>query len=94
MKRLLALLGGLALVRAFLRRRTAPAPPREVADARAAELRAKLAEARGLDREREEFEAGETPVDRAEPVDADARRREVHESGRAAIEEMRGPDAG
>jgi hypothetical protein len=47
------------------------------------ELRAKLAAAR---------ETGETPVDETdpEPLDPDARRRAVHEQGRAAIDELRG----
>ena len=39
----------------------------ETADPRADELRRKLAEARTIVEEREEFEAAETPVDRAEP---------------------------
>jgi len=53
-------------------------------------LRAKLAEARELADEREEFEGAETPVDEAEPVaDPEARRRSVHESGRSAAERMR-----
>ena len=44
----------------------------------AAELKAKLAESRA-----EEAEAGEE-------ADPDARRRAVHERGRAAVDEMRG----
>lgn len=88
MRRFLALLGGLALaraLRAFLRRQPArePAP-----DTRAEELRRKLDEARGLEADREEFDAGETRVDEA---DADARRRDVHERARATIDEMQ-PD--
>ena len=84
MRRLLALLGGIALLRAWLaRRRTAETP--DPAD----ELRRKLEESRELAEDQEEFAAGETPVD----IDADERRREVHERGRAAIDEMRG-DAG
>jgi hypothetical protein len=88
MKRPLAwLLGGLAAFRLFRRRRTAEqAPP----DPRADELRQRLAEARELSDERDEFEAGETTVDQAEPAtpDADARRREVHEAARATVEQM------
>ena len=79
MRRLLALLGGIALVRAWLRRRRARAGP-DPAD----ELRRKLEESRELAADQEQFAAGETPVD------ADERRREVHERGRAAIDEMRG----
>lgn len=83
-------LAGFAAARALLRRRRGvPAPP--PVDPRADELRQKLAEARDLAGEREEFEAAETPVDRAEPPGELAdRRREVHERGRAAAEEMRG----
>ena len=59
-------------------------------DPRAEELRAKLADARELADERDEFEGAETPVDEADPVsDPEARRRSVHESGRAAADRMR-----
>jgi hypothetical protein len=69
--------GGAAVYRA-LRRRSAPATLEE---SPADELRAKLAAAR----------AGETPVvDETGPLDPDARRRAVHEQGRAAIDELRG----
>jgi hypothetical protein len=85
-RRLLALLGGIALLRAWLsRRRRASVEAPDPAD----ELRRKLEESRELAEDQEEFAAGETPVD----VDAGERRREVHERGRAAIDEMRG-DAG
>lgn len=101
MRRLLTWLsgaaGGIALYRLFTRRR-APlaepyAPPSEpepepAHDPRAEELRAKLEESRTLVDEREEFEAGEQAVDEAEP-DPEARRRRIHEQGRAAVEEMR-----
>ncbi len=81
--------GSLAAYRAIARRRAharpaSPPPP----DPRAEELRARLAEARAAGDDRDEFEAGETPVDEAVPLDPDARRREVHEQGRAAIDEM------
>lgn len=76
--------GGAATYRA-LRRRPRPAP---VEDTRADELRAKLAEARAPGGDREEFESAETPVDEA--PDPEARRRSVHETGRAALDEMRG----
>jgi len=88
MRRPLAwLLGGLAAFRLFRRRRaTEQAPP----DPRADELRQRLAEARELSDERDEFEGGETTVDQAEPAtpDADARRREVHDAARATVEQM------
>jgi len=93
-----AALGAVALARALTRRPPppvqAPAPQPEAEpsgpDPRAEELRTKLAEARELADEREEFEGAETPVDEAEPVaDPEARRRSVHESGRSAAERMR-----
>ena len=66
------------------------APP--AVDPRAEELRRKLDQSRTLVSEREEFESGETTVDEAEPPPADPsqRRREVHEQGRSALDEMRG----
>jgi hypothetical protein len=84
---LAALVGGFAVFR-FLRRRPAGV---ETADPRAEELRQRLAEARELAEERDEFESGETTVDQAEPAmpDVDTRRAEVHENGRAAVEQMR-----
>jgi hypothetical protein len=89
MRRPLAwLLGGLAVFRFFRRRRTSqPA----VADPRADDLRQRLAEARALADDRDEFESGETTVDQAEPAtpDADARRRDVHEAARSTVEQMR-----
>jgi hypothetical protein len=83
MKRLTAWLagfaGGAAVYRVFRRRPpvAAPADP-------AAELKAKLAEARVTDG------AEEAP---AEPG-VEARRRSVHDRARAAIDEMQGPDPG
>ena len=77
MKRLLGwIAGGLGAATAYraLRRRPEPA-----AVDPAEELRAKLAETR-------EVEAEPEP---AAPLDPDARRREVHEQGRAAIDELR-----
>jgi hypothetical protein len=83
-------LAGLAAARTILSRRRVPSRP-AASDPRADELRRKLAEARDMADEREEFESAETPVDRAEPPgDLAERRREVHERGRAAAEEMRG----
>jgi hypothetical protein len=75
-----AVAGG-ALYR-FLRRKSAPDP--------ALELRRKLDESRSVAGEREEFEEAEVPVDQAEPG-VDERRREVHERGRAAVEDMQRP---
>jgi hypothetical protein len=89
MRRPLAwLLGGLAVFR-FVRRRRAPEGT--AVDPRAEELRQRLAEARELAEERDEFEAGELTVDQAEPAtpDADARRQAVHEAARATAEHMR-----
>jgi len=74
----------------------------------AAELRAKLEESRAAD-DRDEFESGETPVDRADPgasgpappapepvdeADPEARRRAVHEQARTRIDELSGTDEG
>jgi hypothetical protein len=88
--------GAAAAYRA-LRGGPASQPPRveEQPDPRAEELRQKLAEARAAVDEREEFESGETPVDRApdpEPdlADLDERRRRVHERARASARRMRG----
>lgn len=72
----------------FLRRETpSPAQPEEP-DPRAGELRERIAESRVVVDERDAFEEAETPVDKA--PDPQARRREVHERGRAAIDRMRG----
>ena len=72
----------------------APAPAPSGTDPRAEELRRKLAESRAIVEEREEFEAAETPVDRAEPAtEVDERRRKVHERGRSTARKMRDTDA-
>jgi hypothetical protein len=78
--------GGLAAYRALKGRRP---EPETAADTRADELKARLAQAREAVDDREEFEAGEVTVDRAEPLDPQARRAQVHEQGRAALDEMR-----
>lgn len=84
--------GGAAAFLLLRRRRRGPAaelpPP---ADTRADELRRKLEESRALVEEREQDEARETPVDRAESVPGavDERRREVHERARTTAEQMR-----
>jgi hypothetical protein len=60
-------------------------------DPRARELRRRLDESRAVADERERFESGEVPVDRAEapPDEVDARRRRVHEEARAVADQMR-----
>jgi hypothetical protein len=70
----------------FFRRHREPA-----ADPRAEELRRKLDESRSIVEEREEFEGGELTVDLAEPApeDPESRRRAVHDSARATVEQMR-----
>jgi hypothetical protein len=84
--------GGLAAYRA-LRGKRAEAEPG--ADARAAELKAKLDEARVVADDRDAPEtvvsgSGEVAVDETDVVDPQARRAQVHEQGRAALDEMRG----
>jgi hypothetical protein len=67
------------------------APSGDEPDERVEELRRKLEESRSIVEEREEFEAGETPVDEAEPAPASApedRRKHVHERARASVERM------
>jgi hypothetical protein len=87
-KRLLAAAAGILGI-AWLGRRRAATAPAPAADP-AADLRAKLAEARVAADDREEFEAGEKPVDEAPDV-AD-RRRAVHDRARAAIDELSSDD--
>ena len=79
--------GGIAAYR-FVRRQeaalqTSPEPVAAETDARAEELRTKLAQAR----EPEPVTAEEQPA--AEPESPEDRRRLVHEEGRAALDEMR-----
>ena len=82
MKRLLAAAAGLLGIAWWKRRTTQPHSQPAPAD----ELRAKLAEARESD-DREEFEAGETPVD--EVVDDVASRRSaVHERARQHTDDL------
>jgi microcompartment protein CcmL/EutN len=82
-----AVVAGAAAYRALTRRPSAPVIPEPHVEA----LKARLAESKAVVEEREEFESGETPVDRAEPVPTEvgARRRSVHERGREAAEQMR-----
>ena len=89
MKRPLAWLLGTVAVFGFLRRRREPLDAG--ADPRAEELRRKLDESRSIVEERDEFEGAELTVDLAEPApeDPESRRRAVHESARATVEQMR-----
>lgn len=83
--------GGLAAYRAVRGKRPQTrSQPDAVADARAEELKARLRQAREAADDRDAFESGEVPVDEAEPLDPQARRAQVHEQGRAALDEMRG----
>jgi hypothetical protein len=82
MKRLLALLAGGLGLGALLRRRGRPA----LSPSPAADLRAKLEAAKGLDGEREEVEPGETPID--EVPDVDTRRADAHARARQAIDDL------
>ena len=93
----LAWLAGAGLAALIAARKLRTRRPEPVPDAgpdpRADELRQRLAEARDMAGEREEFEEAETTVDQAEAsVDLADRRRAVHERGRAAAEEMRGEE--
>lgn len=96
MRRLISFLLGAAGVAAgarLLRRRGRGAPAGVGADP-AEELRRRLEESRGIVEERQEFEAGETPVDEVEdvaPLSLDERRRRVHDRAQEAIESMRLP---
>jgi hypothetical protein len=89
MSRLLAWLAGAVGLAVLLRRRRKP--PAQPEFDPAGELRRKLDESRAVVDEREEFEAGETPIDQAESLED--RRRRVHDAGRAALEDMHGPSA-
>jgi hypothetical protein len=80
-KRLLAAAAALLGIAYFRRKQSVQPVQPDPAD----ELRAKLAQARAAD-DREEFEAGEKPVD--EVPDVDERRRDVHERARAQIDEL------
>jgi hypothetical protein len=88
-RRSLAWLFGAVAVFGFLRRRREPAAGE--ADPRAEELRRKLDESRSIVDERDEFEGAEVTVDLAEPApeDPESRRRAVHDSARATVEQMR-----
>ena len=83
-----AVVAGAAAYRALRRRAPKPIVPEPHVEA----LKSKLAEARVVAEDREEFESAETPIDQAETVPAELadRRRSVHERGRKVAEEMRG----
>jgi hypothetical protein len=76
--------GGLAAYRAVKGR---PKAEDAAVDARAEELKARLEAARTAEDDRDDFESGEVTVDEA--LDPQARRAQVHEQGRAALDEMR-----
>jgi hypothetical protein len=76
--------GGLAAYRAVKGR---PKAQDTAVDARAEELKARLEAARTAEDDRGDFESGEVSVDEA--LDPAARRAQVHEQGRAALDEMR-----
>jgi hypothetical protein len=59
----------------------------EVPDPRAEQLRARIEQAKAAGDDRDDFEAGETPVNEADPA---VRRAAVHEAARARIEEISG----
>jgi hypothetical protein len=82
-----AVVAGAAAYRALRRRAPAPIVPEPHVEA----LKSKLAEARVVAEDREEFEAAETPIDQAETIPAEVgdRRRSVHEKGRQVAEQMR-----
>ena len=82
-----AVVAGATAYRALTRRPPAPVIPEPHVEA----LKARLAESKAVVEEREEFESGETPIDRAEPVPTELgeRRRSVHDRGREVAEQMR-----
>jgi hypothetical protein len=82
-----AVVAGAAAYRVLTRRRPPPVVPEPHVEA----LKTRLAEARIVVDDREEFEAAETPIDQAETVPSELgdRRRSVHERGRQVAEQMR-----
>jgi hypothetical protein len=95
MRRLIAWIGGVAggiAAYRFVRRheaalQTSPEQATSDQDARAEELRAKLADSRSTAPE-PEWTAPATPAVASEQESPDERRRRVHEEGRAAVDEM------
>jgi hypothetical protein len=96
MARVLAGLGG-ALGLAWLWRKLRREPePQPAGPDPAAELRARLEQARAASDDRDEYDAAEgQPVDEAEaPRSIEERRRAIHERAQEALGEMRTPDPG
>jgi hypothetical protein len=97
MARVLAWIGG-AFGLAWLWRKLRHEPePQPAGPDPAAELRARLEQARAASDDRDEFDAAEgQPVDEAEapPRSIEERRRAIHEQAQEALGEMRGPDPG
>ena len=97
MRRGLAWLGGaLGLAAAWRLKRRAPEAPERPETDPAAELRARLEEAREAPDDRDEFDAAEgQPVDEVgEPRSIEDRRQAIHEQAERALGEMRRPDEG
>ncbi|MGZ8715555.1 MAG: hypothetical protein ACXWYO_00430 [Gaiellaceae bacterium] len=85
--------GGLAAYRAVKGRRPRPRPePEAGADARAEALKARLRQAREAADDPEPLEPESLDPELLDPelLDPGARRAQVHEQGRAALDEMRG----
>jgi hypothetical protein len=98
MRRLLTGIAGAvglaALLRALRRRWAAPSQPQPPAPDPAAELREKLAQARGAADDRDEFDAAEgVTVDEAgDARSLDERRRAVHDRAQQMLGQMRADD--
>jgi hypothetical protein len=93
MRRAFAWAGGALGLAALWRWRRKPAPaPAPGADP-AAELRARLDEARAAADDRDEFDAAEgQPLEEAEPPRSlEERRRAIHEQAQRALDEMQRP---
>jgi hypothetical protein len=96
--------GGIAAYRLLRRRaQVAPEPTPTESDDRAEELRAKLAESKlaepraaepVVEETPAEPVAGEEPERALEPESPEDRRRQVHEEGRAALDEMKSDGGG
>jgi len=98
MRRLLTGIAGAvglaALLRALRRRRATPSQPQPPTPDPAAELREKLAQARGAADDRDEFDAAEgVTVDEAgDARSLDERRRAVHDRAQQTLGQMRADD--
>jgi hypothetical protein len=82
---------GLAGLVAYLRRRSKPAPA--APDAQADELRKTLEESRATADQLEQPATGEVPAE-PESGGVEARRKDVHDRGRSALDEMEPPGSG